>query len=404
MALRRKRGVGKVTLLVFGPTIFLIFSFANKWFFFYPQAHKNQFTDLRVITSNSECIITGQISNQWLETCDPWGRITNLPTIWVNLSAHIGILEKDTFAIGLLIGLLTLSFLGYFLYPYFSDFSRFQVLILLFGVVYSTPLFMLLERGNIDQIIFMFILAVVGTQVSKKSYIQVFGILLLAFSTYLKIFPVGGAFFLFVLKFRKRSFKQCALIAASQIVALITLYDQLSKIMKFSLAAPGEQFGLRSFPLWCLTIFRPNADANQTFLATSIAGIAIFISLAVPVFCIFTASNVVKGFKNLPLNNLESRNFMIFTLFGGCYFAAFFAGSNWYYRFVFLIPVVTALAHMIPYHATRILLATSFIFIFGAASSTPYLMMIMQLWATIMAVAIPVFLYLAIKPNKVPAK
>jgi hypothetical protein len=57
-----------------------------------------------------------------------------------------------------------------------------------------------------------------------------------------------------------------------------------------------------------------------------------------------------------------------------------------------------------PSYATYMFLAVTLLFLFAAATPTPYFMMIMQFGATIMAVAILVFLYLAIKHNTVPTK
>jgi succinate dehydrogenase hydrophobic anchor subunit len=57
-----------------------------------------------------------------------------------------------------------------------------------------------------------------------------------------------------------------------------------------------------------------------------------------------------------------------------------------------------------PKYATHMLLAVTLLFILAAASPTPYFMMIMQFGTTIMAVAILIFLYLALKHNTVSTK
>lgn len=383
---------------------FIAISSLNEWFFFYQYAFKNQFADLRLITSNSECLSNRLVANLWEETCDPWMRISNYPTFWIEFFSWLKITEDKTFILGVLMGSLTLVSLNFFLLRYISDFSGMQKIILLGGIVHSLPLFMLLERGNVDQVIFCLLFLVVSTQISKKRYIQILGILLLACATYLKLFSIGGAFILFLLRMKNRKFKDSALIFLTQGTATFALHDQLGKIMKFSPTVPREQFGLRSFPSWSLSILSPGTEANQNFFALSIIGMIIFILLTVITLYFSRPSKTRIDFKSLFRQDLESREFMILALFGGSYFAAFFAGSNWFYRFVFLIPVVTILARRMPIYATRILLATTLLFLLASASSVPYLMTIMQLGATLVAIIIFLVFFVSFKANKAKLK
>jgi hypothetical protein len=384
--------------------VFIAISFLNKWLFFYQYALKNQFADLRLITSNSECFSNGLVTNLWEETCDPWMRISNYPTIWIEFFSWLKISEDETFILGVLMGSLTLVILNLFLLRYLPDFSRLQKIILLCGVVHSLPLFMLLERGNVDQIIFCLLFLIVSTQISRNRFFQVFGILLLACATYLKLFSIGGAAILFFLRIKDRNFKDSALILLSQGIAVFALQDQLGKIMKFSPTVPSEQFGLRSFPSWSLSILNPGTEANQNFFALSMIGMIIAILLAVITLYFSGAGKTKINFTNLSQRDFESAEFITLALFGGSFAAAFFAGSNWFYRFVFLIPVVTVVARRMPKYATHMLLAVTLLFILAAASPTPYFMMIMQFGTTIMAVTILIFLYLALKHNTVSTK
>jgi hypothetical protein len=383
---------------------FIAISSLNEWFFFYQYAFKNQFADLRLITSNSECLSNGLVAKLWEETCDPWMRISNYPTIWIEFFSWLKITEDKTFFLGVSMGSLTLVSLNLFLLRYLSDFSRMQKIIFLGGIVHSLPLFMLLERGNVDQVIFCLLFLVASTQISRKRYVQIFGIFLLACATYLKLFSIGGAFLLFLLRMKKRNFKDSALILLTQGIAIFALQDQLGKIMKFSPTVPREQFGLRSFPSWSLSILSPGTEANRNFFALSIIGITIFIFLTFITLYFSRAGKTRIDFRIFFQQDLESRDFVILTLFGGSYFAAFFAGSNWFYRYVFLIPVVTVLIHRMPGYATRILLAITLLFLLASASSVPYLMVIMQLGATLVAISIILIFFASLDVNKAKLK
>lgn len=383
---------------------FIAISSFNKWFFFYQGALKNQFADLRLITSNSECLSNRLVTNLWEETCDPWMRISNYPTIWIEFFSWLKITEDKTFFLGVLMGSLTLVSLNLFLLRYLSDFNGIQKIILLGGIVYSLPLFILLERGNVDQVIFCLLFLIVSTQMSRKRCIQIFGILLLAGATYLKIFSIGGAFILFFLRIKNRNFKDSALILLTQGIAIFAIHDQLGNIMKFSPTVPREQFGLRSFPSWSLSILSPGIEANQNFFALSIIGMTIFIFLTVITLYLSSAGKTRIDFRSFLQQDLDSREFIILALFGGSYFAAFLAGSNWFYRFVFLIPVVTILARRRPSYATGILLAITLLFLLAAANSIPYFMIIMQLGATLIGIIILLVFFVSLGVNKAKLK
>jgi hypothetical protein len=174
--------------------------------------------------------------------------------------------------------------------------------------------------------------------------------------------------------------------------------------MKFSPTVPREQFGLRSLPSWSLSILSPGTEANQNFFALSIIGMTIFIFLTFITLYFSSAGNTRIDFRSLLQQDLDSREFIILALFGGSYFAAFFAGSNWFYRFVFLIPVVTVLARRMPSYATSILLAITLLFLLAAANSIPYFMIIMQLGATLVAIIIFLVFFVSLGVNKAKLK
>jgi len=182
----------------FLPLFFAIFSNSNSnnwnstWIFplvpkTFPPFADIPFSDMRVITSGSECIKLGYdvlVSNP----CDHWNRPMNYPRIWGFL-AFLGLDQSHTVILGILSGLLFFVFT-------FVIIGRLNYLeALIYGVILCSPTVMLaIERGNNDLIIYT--LLSISLIILKSSHVILrvcsYGFILLA--AMLKLYPIASLF------------------------------------------------------------------------------------------------------------------------------------------------------------------------------------------------------------------
>lgn len=109
------------------------------------------FGDLVGISSASECLRAGL--NPYLENpIDPFGRTFNYPTIWLFLADLFSFEGKDVVPVGLML-LLLFSLSVSFLFQA----KRYKQGLLYLAFILSPPVLLLLERGNIDSVLFMLV-------------------------------------------------------------------------------------------------------------------------------------------------------------------------------------------------------------------------------------------------------
>lgn len=361
--------------------IFCLVSFSNKWIFFFSGAFKNQFADLRLITSNAECLTRNGSFDQWTQTCDPWNRITNYGTIWVRLFSQVGINESHTFILGLALGISTILIIRNLINEIFLTELTHKNRIVLIVVILSTPVFMILERGNNDQIILILLFATFKFLKSERFAFQSLGIALLSIATYLKLFTFGAGLFLAGQYFRKREYLKSSIVLCSQLTAIFLLGPELIKIMKNSPTAPNSQFGIRSTPSWIVAYFKGGMDLNTYFVMTSIAGFAIFIGLITAILFTNSRFPIMKKQLAETVSKIQSEKHLVsvFGIFGGSFVAAFFAGSNWFYRLILLIPLVFALLCIKNQFGNSLSFVVILVFSLTAVGPTPFYLLSMQL-------------------------
>jgi hypothetical protein len=265
---------------------------------------------------------------------------------------------------------------------------------------------MILERGNNDQVILILMFASFMSLRRTKESMQTLGILALGLATYLKLFTCGAGVFLAAYYLNKREFLKTSIVIITQLTAIILLWPELAKIMKNSPTSPNSQFGIRSTPSWVIAYFNGGQDLNNYFLATTAIGCSIFlVSIIVIKFLISKSQNFrnslqdtiqsVKGENNLQL---------IFLLFGGSFFAAFFAGSNWYYRFTLLIPVVFVLLSTNTKFGNNFAYLIALVFSLTAVGPTPLYLLSMQALSYILAALTAIFLWQLINLQQLPRR
>ena len=186
------------------------------------------FADIDTIMRSVQCKQAGL--NPYINNpCDINGTLFQYPNFWLNIFEKLDIDNLENLKILIFISL-SFYFFGYI---YVIDitkkiFNKF-VLVLLY---FSTSSLLLIERGNIDHLIFIFCLS---TMLSKNYYFEA---IIISFNSYLKIFP----FFNFIYLFKKNFY--LTLIITIIILLLIFIFSE----------------SVSTYPI-------PNDSTNNMFLA-----------------------------------------------------------------------------------------------------------------------------------------
>jgi hypothetical protein len=320
-------------VIVFGLGWLVIGTFDRAWHFLGVPSMSPPFADLRTITHSIDCVAKG-LDPFTIGACDPWGRLYNYPSIWLHLGA-IGISSASSNLIGILfIALLCATLL--LIYETRTVVSG----IIAFAAVISPPTLLLVERGNID--VLMFSATVVASYyLAKRSglcatLLQCGVIVLLAV---LKIYPIGSAT---VLAHRRWGLAGIALTGALTMIGLLGLVG-LEEIKTIAMNTPqvtyrsygdvliflrANEYGLVPNVLSINTL---RAIAAMT--ALSLAGIAILVSLRRPGIL----RSVLPALD--PASTIGAVAMSCVSIF--CF--SFILGSNYNYRLVFLLGVLPVL-------------------------------------------------------------
>jgi len=282
------------------------------------------FLDLRVITSGVETLRHGGdplVANSF----DPLGRSLNYPRIWLTLFSFLGINDRNVVFAGLSLCVLFLACVSTMIVR--SRREGETLALLLSGLSLSSMF--ALERGNIDLVIFSLIF--VGCAASSERFRSC----LFALAAVLKIYPLAA---LLQLLFR-RPFKQrlfALVLSASVLVVLALQFRDIERIGRSTPVAGFLSFGV-------LSIRAQSAEYAGRFAlfsshASTIGHLAVFVSFATALLVVLLAwfgPNRVSAI--VPECAANSR---LFCAFGAIYAFCFAIGSNWDYRFIFLIPTL----------------------------------------------------------------
>ena len=145
-----------------------------------------EFADLRSVTHRWDCVRRG-VDVYSHPGCDPWGRAFNYPPIWL-LPAYLGLGASATIAIGLTEATLMVAALAA-LFPQRT--AKTQITTFLIAV--STPVVFAIERGNVDILIFVVIVAAFfATRDLTPGRRDVVRFAALTALTWMKLFPVAA--------------------------------------------------------------------------------------------------------------------------------------------------------------------------------------------------------------------
>ena len=292
-----------------------------------------QYADLRLITSSSEC----SIASKWTisdPTCDPWGRLYNYPSLWVKIFSLFGISQEHTIILGTIEILLLTLLVSYWLYfgrtyiPPESPKLLINLLVVTFAI--SPPILLLMERGNVDTLMFAGIsFAVVLNNRGHKN----FAVGILIFLGALKIYPLAGiAFFLF----KKISFRKSIAYSLLTLISIFSIFGDLKYIVERSETTWNTvSYGVSLVPLGTFRYF--GIDESKS--------IALFCgySLLVASVIFFRRyfSDIICKTQSLLRVNLAVWN--TFGIFSIIFLASFLMGTAFDYRMILLLPIFVVL-------------------------------------------------------------
>lgn len=157
---RVKSQFSSFMLIRFMPTLLLgIIGFfamlTDSWhMFFVPTLHPN-FADLRSLIANAFCYAEDPNWTYESQSCDPWGRKFNYPTLWLKVFNVTGLIHENlTNLIGFVFFSLLLVSLAYWNMRIIQRNYLFWQVITLSLIYISPPILLLVERGNTDILIF----------------------------------------------------------------------------------------------------------------------------------------------------------------------------------------------------------------------------------------------------------
>jgi hypothetical protein len=281
------------------------------------------FADIDHIYRSVNCKIYG-IDPLINNPCEYYNTRYQYPVAWLILFEYLNLNIYDNFRI-FIFSTLFLLFTVYFTLIEISkkNFSK----IILFFLFFSTTSTLLIERGNVDHIIFVLTFSVIFF---SSYYIK---ILIISLTSLLKIYPYFSFFYLI----RKQN-KFLLLVMVMIIIAYLLYEISLSKYIdkNHSIMAMSQTFGIQSITEGIFKIFE---KTNFLFLSDNIKNIIratssiTFLIICFVIFYIGTKLSDNFFLKKTKLNKKQEALFILgSTIYIGCYI--FY--SNIDYRLIFL--------------------------------------------------------------------
>jgi hypothetical protein len=281
------------------------------------------FADLHAILSANECHTRG-LNVFFSNPCDVLARVHVYGSIWLSLSA-LGLGSPHLFVMGLVLNSVFLVLVVYLLKPTSAG-EFFKCCLILFSPAVTLGV----ERGNNDLLIFILLALSAALFTIKNKIANISGLVIIYFSTLLKIYP--SILLAATLVFARRNIKEFILLAACAIgLAALWLLPNIDEILLLSniVPKPTDHYatGARAMLLY---IGRPYPWVLTIHTAWWLAG---FISL-IALCSIALASRL----KTLELQQPQAGFTYVLYMFGlTILFFTYAINSNYDYRWIFFI-------------------------------------------------------------------
>lgn len=288
------------------------------------------FADWTVILNANLCLEKGY--DVFLDNpCDNWDR----KHVYGNLLLNIPLIRTFPkfyyFYLPIIMGFIFLTVISYSLFNYNNKKYWLSFLILIFSI----PVLLVVERSNIDLIIFIFLFII------SKSNNFLLNFLLIMISSISKLYPILlSAVFIFQNSFKKVITYIFFVIA---VFMLITLYQWDSLIKIFDNKDQISGLGIHIFSFFGITDILKNFSIEINNIDYSwIKYVFIFLFIIIPVlFLNIKFSKKVKlFFSNVKVNEHSRFEEKMFFLSSSVVLFCYFSLANFAYREIFLLGLV----------------------------------------------------------------
>jgi hypothetical protein len=293
------------------------------------------FADLRLITTASECL-QNSLWTMISPSCDPWGRPFNYPTIWVQIFSFFGVTEANTQFIGVLEILILSSVFCYWIWKFKSFYEVGEGFIysaLIACFLLSPPILLLMERGNIDSLIFAGL--TLAAIILRRHLILISGFII-AFLGSLKIYPFLGIYA--VLKSTKSRSNQILILTASTFGGLLII-KEIEFISNRSITTwNSSSYGMSILPLMLLQ----RLGFEEPRIVSALIGLVFLLAVSV-VLNFFVGKQIYKKAKLLHENYQDVGSFNMFV---SVFVFSYLMGTSYDYRLVITFPIFMALYYV----------------------------------------------------------
>jgi hypothetical protein len=325
--MRQFAKIGLLSMLLY-TFVCLLLGIFDKFNLLWVPVMEPSFADLRLVTTASECFQTSAWS-MLSASCDPWGRPFNYPSLWVKIFAALGINEVDTPLIGIFeILILCLTFL-YWIW-------RFRLLtagrgsglyrLLVSSFLLSPPIFLLMERGNTD--ILMFAGLTLASELLRKQSIVTAGVLI-ALLGGLKVYPFAAM--VAILASTANLGRRILILAVSALSGLMILGEAFVIANRSSSTFNPTSYGMSIMPLALFSA----VDIRESRIAGFLLGLIVLATLTSALKILFTIR--IEKAVNFLNENIELKQ--PFNLFGLVFAFTFLVGTSFDMRLVMLFPL-----------------------------------------------------------------
>lgn len=335
----------------------------NAWGLVGVPAINPNFADLRQVTSTSECLILNANWSMESPTCDPFGREYNYPSAWARAFAVLGIREADTEVVGLGLAILFFASLWLVNFMVFSRHRSLMSVILLTVASCSPPVMLLVERGNIDLIVFaVIVLSVWAARRARGMPTAV----ALAVATVLKVFPAGSA--LVLLEPTKGRLLRVLTFTVVSAVGVLAWFSEFLLAALRTPQATGTSFGSSVIPSQAWSLMGLPGDT----VLPRVVGLAAYFVLLALLLLLMRLRPTGKAAQSIRVTAQgflsDPRALQLALAGGGTVLFAFLVGSNWDYRLSFAILLLGAVLIAFPNSPMQV--------------SLPSLLVVTMFWGT----------------------
>lgn len=271
------------------------------------------FADMRSIQGALFSVSTGhnpQVDNPG----DPWGRVMNYPSVWIDIAKFLGFENETNFML-----FVSGCMLGY-LYSCYTLLQKFPSVYMLLAML-SGACLLAVERGNNDLVVFSLIVAASHIRLDwVRSFIVLSAIIL-------KIYPIFSIYGFF-----QKNIKVLAVTAMLAAIYMMVNYDEMLLIKSGNTASGYFTYGI-------------HLDAILT------VGL---LSILILLIILLIKSGIADG---LLINKCSEYERELFIIGGSIFVSTFVLAENWDYRLVFLLlclPYIQSLKNKFILHITSV--------------------------------------------------